>query len=139
LATPATRGRHRARSPSIPPTTTFDVLEQALKVRHLRNAYQKVGMFGFQDTRTVSADGGPSTNRGAQIRVFGFSHEGSFDTLLRFLSANVLSLSSAERKDLEAFIMVFPSDLAPIVGQQVTLTADLLAGPDAVDQSFLPR
>jgi hypothetical protein len=51
----------------------------------------------------------------------------------RFLSANVFSLSSAEQEDIEAFMMVFPTDLAPIVGQQVTLTPGLLAGTDASD------
>ncbi len=108
--------------------TTFDALTQVFKVPHLRNAYQKVGMFGFQD---VGGTDGPFTHTGDQIRGTGFSHDGSFDTLFRFVSANVFSLSSAEQQDVEAFIQVFPTDLAPIVGQQVTLSPALLAGTDA--------
>ena len=69
------------------------------KVPHLRNMYQKVGMFGFQD---ISATDGPFTNQGAQVRGSGFSHDGSFDTMDRFLSANVFALSSAEQEDIEA-------------------------------------
>lgn len=110
--------------------TTFDALTQVFKVPHLRNIYQKVGMFGFQD---VGSTDGPFTHQGDQVRGTGFSHDGSFDTIDRFTSASVFSLSSAEQADLEAFMMVFPTDLAPIVGQQVTLSPALLVGPDAVN------
>lgn len=108
--------------------STFDALTQVFKVPHLRNVYQKVGMFGFQD---IASTDGPFTHQGEQVRGFGFSHDGSFDSLFRFTSANVFSLSSAEQRDLEAFMMVFATDLAPIVGQQVTLSSELLAGPDS--------
>ncbi|MBW2498366.1 MAG: hypothetical protein JRF61_13925 [Deltaproteobacteria bacterium] len=108
--------------------STFDGEPQVFKVPHLRNAYQKVGMFGFQD---IGSTEGPFEDLGPQVRGFGFAHDGVFDTLDRFLSANVFSLSDAERRDLEAFIHVFPADLAPVVGQQVTLTQGLLAGSDA--------
>jgi hypothetical protein len=37
----------------------------------------------------------------------------------RFLSNTVYNTSSAEEQDLEAFMMVFPTDFAPVVGQQV--------------------
>ena len=94
--------------------TTFDAEPQVFKVPHLRNLYQKVGMFGFQD---IASTDGPFTHQGAQVRGTGFAHDGVFDTMDRFLSANVFSLSSAEQADLTAFMMVFPTDLAPIVGQ----------------------
>ncbi|MEM9173711.1 MAG: beta-propeller fold lactonase family protein [Myxococcota bacterium] len=110
--------------------TTFDAEPQVFKVPHLRNLYQKVGMFGFQD---ISRTDGPFTHQGDQIRGSGFAHDGVFDTMDRFLSVDVFSISSAEQADLAAFIMVFPTDLAPIVGQQVTLTPALLAGADAAD------
>jgi hypothetical protein len=48
-------------------------------------------------------------------------HDGSVDTVKTFLGAPVFSLNSPEENDLEQFSLVFPSDLAPIVGQQVTL------------------
>jgi hypothetical protein len=35
----------------------------------------------------------------------------------------VFTLSTQEKTDLEQFILQYPSDLAPIVGQQVTLTS----------------
>ncbi len=108
--------------------TTFDAEPQVFKVPHLRNLYQKVGMFGFQD---IDGTDGPFTNQGAQIRGTGFAHDGVFDTVDRFLSASVFTLSTVEQDDLAAFLMVFPTDLAPIVGQQVTLTPAVLAGADA--------
>ncbi len=106
---------------------------QEFKVPHLRNLYQKVGMFGFQEIRIgpVSATDGPFGNLGPQVRGFGFSHDGSVDTLNRFNSVIVFSLDATEQRDLEAFMQVFPSDLAPIVGQQVTLNPTLLSGSDA--------
>ena len=109
--------------------STFDALPQAFKVPHLRNMYQKVGMFGFQN---INSTDGPFTHQGPQIRGFGFSHDGSFDTLFRFVSASVFNILTPEdQEDLEAFMMAFPSDFAPIVGQQVTLTQGLLGGAGA--------
>jgi DNA-binding beta-propeller fold protein YncE/mono/diheme cytochrome c family protein len=87
---------------------------QNMKVAHLRNEYHKVGMFGLSV--------GP-VNTGEQIRGFGVLHDGSVDHVRSFLSAGVFGLSVTERLNLDAFIMRFPSDLAPIVGQQVTRTA----------------
>ena len=93
---------------------TFEGEPQTAKVAHMRNDYTKVGMFGS------SAGGG---HTGEQIRGFGVLHDGSIDTVRNFLSASVFSLNATEEANLEAFTFQFPSDLAPIVGQQVTLTA----------------
>ncbi len=41
----------------------------------------------------------------------------------RFLGASVFSLTDAEQHDLERFVLAFDSNLAPIVGQQITLNA----------------
>ena len=103
--------------------TTFEGETQHVKVPHLRNQYQKVGMFGMANPGGSFGFDGPFTNLGNQIRGFGFLHDGSVDTLFRFHSAALFSLDAAQQTDLEAFMMVFPSDLAPVVGQQVTLTA----------------
>ncbi|MEZ4281313.1 MAG: thrombospondin type 3 repeat-containing protein [Myxococcota bacterium] len=109
--------------------TTFDAEPQFFKVPHLRNLYQKVGMFGQPDVgNTTDAN---FDHQGPQIRGTGFNHDGSIDTAFRFFSNGVFSLSSAEQQDLEAFMMVFPTDFAPIVGQQVTLSPALLGGPTA--------
>jgi hypothetical protein len=69
---------------------------------------------------------------GNQIRGFGFTGDGSTDTIFRFLSATVFNPTAnsgfpqqnpdGARRDVEQFLLAFDSDLAPIVGQQVTLT-----------------
>ena len=105
------------------------------------------------------------------MRGFGFLHDGSVDTVFRFLSslvflqrgpnpnlgidprtpANLLDANGKDpgnvgglpnplipgqdlvtlRRDLEAFLLAFDSNLAPIVGQQITLTKrnGAVAGP----------
>ncbi len=94
---------------------SFEGETQHFKVPHMRNMYHKVGMFG------QSAGNGPNT--GDQIRGVGFLHDGSVDTIFNFLGAGVFNLSNTQQQRLEAFSLQFPSDLAPVVGQQVTLTA----------------
>jgi DNA-binding beta-propeller fold protein YncE len=88
---------------------SFEGEPQNAKVPHLRNAYSKVGMFSAA---------------GAQVRGFGFLHDGSIDTVNTFLSAPVFNLSQLQRDELVQFVLAFPSDLAPIVGQQVTLRSN---------------
>jgi len=118
---------------------SFEGLTQIVKIPHLRNIYEKVGMFGdpaigiFQ-----AADSGPM---GDQIRGFGFSMDGSADTIFRFLTAVVFAPTSNSgfpqinpdftRQGVEQYLLAFDSDLAPIVGQQVTLTStnSAAAGP----------
>jgi len=87
---------------------------QTAKVPHMRNLYAKIGMFGS------SAGGGAL---GDQVRGFGFLHDGSVGSVDEFLKAPVFSLNNAQVADLEAYSLAFPTDLAPIVGQQVTLTS----------------
>jgi YVTN family beta-propeller protein len=93
--------------------TTFEGETQMFKVPHLRNVYQKIGMFG----RPQDAGTGP------QVRGVGVLHDGSIDTVFRFLGASVFTLSNAEQRQLEQFMFAFDSNLAPVVGQQVTLTS----------------
>lgn len=87
---------------------------QNFKVPHLRNAYQKVGMFGTFLT-------GP--HMGNQIRGYGYLHDGTVDTTAHFFDPRGFSVTAAQQRQLESLMLEFPSDLAPIVGQQVTLTA----------------
>jgi len=101
---------------------SFENESQILKIPHLRNAYQKVGMFGMMSVPFVG--GGDFGHQGDQVRGFGFLHDGSVDTLFRFLHATVfLFPGDADRRNVESFVLAFDSDLAPIVGQQVTLSA----------------
>jgi YVTN family beta-propeller protein len=95
---------------------SFEGEVQNAKVPHLRNAYTKIGMF---------------LSPGIQVRGSGFLHDGAVDTVNNFLGAAVFNLSATEQTDLEQFILRFPSDLAPVVGQQVTLTStnSVAAGP----------
>jgi len=85
---------------------SFEGEPQNAKVPHMRNMYAKIGMF---------------FSAGDQIRGFGFLHDGSVDTIKTFVEAGVFSLNNSQEIDLEAFAHVFPSDLAPIVGQQITI------------------
>lgn len=112
-------------------SASFEGITQIVKIPHLRNMYQKVGMFGAP---RVNFFGAPDTgNVGNQIRGFGFVNDGSVDTLFRFFTAVVfnpqlaagfpIANPDATRRDVVEFMLAFDSDLAPIVGQQVTLTS----------------
>ncbi|WPB82050.1 hypothetical protein KYC5002_23420 [Archangium violaceum] len=101
------------------------------KTPQLRNMYQKIGMFGVgYDFGFTPADG----FMGDQIRGFGFNSDGSVDTLFRFNSGfdfhpifNSVGIPEGPegyqaKLDMEQFMLAFDTNLAPIVGQQVTLT-----------------
>ena len=107
------------------------VIPQMFKIPHLRNMYDKIGMFG--DPKVDTFDAPDSGNTGDQIRGFGFTNDGTLDTMFRFFTAAVfrpmptagfpLLNPDGTRRDVEQFMLAFDSDLAPIVGQQVTLTS----------------
>jgi DNA-binding beta-propeller fold protein YncE len=109
---------------------SFEGIQQIFKIPHLRNMYDKVGMFGFP--RVSFFNNNTNGFQGAQVRGFGFTNEGSVDTLFRFFNAVVFNpqLNSgfplinpdATRRNVEQYVLAFDTDLAPIVGQQVTLT-----------------
>lgn len=115
--------------------STFDGGTQHFKVPHLRNIYQKIGMFGMASPipgalgGAFEGDPDPFGNKGPQIRGFGFNHEGGVDTVFRFLSSTVFSLTDSEQTELTAAMVSFPTDLAAIVGQQVTLTPASSSNP----------
>jgi DNA-binding beta-propeller fold protein YncE len=117
---------------------------QPIKVPHFRNLYQKVGMFGlpnpefFPGVPVFAPIPGQEGFLGEQIRGFGFSRAGDEDSVLRFVSAfafqdffpfapNPEGFPQTEagltmRRQLADFLLAFDSNLAPIVGQQVTIT-----------------
>jgi len=121
--------------------STFETLSMEFKVPHLRNIYQKVGMFGMRPT--AFATGVDQTFMGDQVRGTGYLHDGSFATVFNFLNGDAFQLNESQREDVEAFLMAFDSDLAPIVGQQVTLTDQNQAQADGrvnvlIAQSGMP-
>ncbi|MBI3784902.1 MAG: hypothetical protein HY270_16035 [Deltaproteobacteria bacterium] len=104
--------------------SSFEGETQHFKIPHLRNLYQKVGMFSAATLPGFAGD---------QIRGFGFLHDGSVDTVLRFLNAGVFNFPGGDpqRRQVEDFVMAFDSNLAPVVGQQITLSSSnaLTVGP----------
>jgi DNA-binding beta-propeller fold protein YncE len=100
-------------------------ITENFKVPQLRNMYQKAGMYG------IAATSGNST--GAQIRGFGFSHDGSIDTLNSFFSDIVFNFpapAATTRAQVISFVMAMDSDWLPIVGQQVTWRPSSDAGTE---------
>ena len=104
--------------------STFEGETQMFKIPHLRNAYQKVGMFGRPQD---------SVFQGPQVRGFGFLHDGSVDTIFHFLGAGVFTLTGPEQRSLEQFVLAFDTNLAPVVGQQVTRSAAVTTGGGRLD------
>ncbi len=118
---------------------------QIFKVPQLRNLYTRVGMFGLPD-REGFLPSHTNEHQGEQIRGFGFLHDGATDGLINFLRGGVFDNGEEPckegntpahgcefnagfvgipdetvRQGLVDFMMEFDSDLAPIVGQQITL------------------
>jgi DNA-binding beta-propeller fold protein YncE len=90
-------------------------IAEDFKAPQLRNMYTKVGMFGFS--------GGNESATGAQIRGFGFGHEGALDTLENFLRDPVFFFpppADISRRQVVSFVLAFDSDMLPVVGQQIT-------------------
>jgi len=116
---------------------TFDGGTEGFKTPHLRNEYQKVGMFGMPDNPT---NPGSDAFLGDQVRGFGFNHDGSIPTVFRFNSftspAGFQQSPTVPggfppgpegdklKSQVEQYFLAFDSNLAPIVGQQTTLTQD---------------
>lgn len=87
--------------------------ERNVKIPHFRDFYQKVGMFGW------GFNSPPAT--GPQIRGFGYNHNGA--TTSNFILAD-LGMPADDLSALRAYLFAFPSESAPILGQQVTLRDD---------------
>ncbi|MDH3652799.1 MAG: hypothetical protein OEN21_00885 [Myxococcales bacterium] len=122
---------------------SFEAEPQIFKIPHFRNLYQKVGMFGMPNVDfNLPGDG---SHMGDQVRGTGYLHDGATDTLFRFFTADVfqnpgLLFNEAnvgfdggdpQRRDVEDALLAFDSDLAPIVGQQVTLDDTNFSDVDA--------
>src|SRR5436305_2563470 len=117
---------------------TFDGGIEGFKTPHLRNQYQKVGMFGMPNN---PVNPGSDDFLGDQVRGFGFNHDGSIPTIFRFNSFTSPhagfnqspgipggflpgAAGDLQKRQVEDFLLAFDSNLAPIVGQQTTLTKE---------------
>ena len=106
---------------SVPAGTSRQVVSAAailqtqdMKVPQLRNLYKKTG---FTDQPLA-----------VNKRGFGFTHDGSFDNLFRFLQQPLFNFDGnaqgdLDRRDLEAFLLAFDTGTAPAVGRQITFDA----------------
>ncbi len=111
--------------------SSFDNEAQEFKIAHLRNLYQKVGMYGM----AYSGFFNPGDNgfKGPSVRGFGFMHDGSCDTLFRFMHSIAFNERPAPffnvgfppgpdgdqmRRDVVDFLLAFDSNLKPAVGVQ---------------------
>ena len=115
----------------------FEGETQIMKTAHLRNMYQKVGMFGLPNRPGFNRL--DSSHLGDQVRGVGILHDGATDTIFSFLQGSVFNNQGdvgfnggqRQRRDVEQYMFAFESDLAPIVGQQITLSASSTAAMKA--------
>ncbi|TAM23619.1 MAG: hypothetical protein EPN60_14880, partial [Nevskiaceae bacterium] len=123
-------------------TRTADSAQDTFKIPHLRNMYQKVGMFG---AAAGALQGQPEYLVGEQVRGFGYLNDGSISTIDMLLHHPtnflfpLLGLQGGltvpeQRANLQAFILSIDTGLRPIVGQQLTITAGSLAEPAVQDR-----
>ncbi|ESP90235.1 MULTISPECIES: YncE family protein [Pseudoalteromonas] len=106
---------------------------QILKIPHLRNLANRVGAFGIVPNEDVNMHTVPDPSvfdfKGDQIKGFGFLKDGGIDTIGNFFGSSRFFdtgkgtgfQTAQQRLDTEQYMFAFPGDLAPIVGQQITL------------------
>jgi hypothetical protein len=85
---------------------------QDMKTAHLRNLYQKNNF-----RKTVG---------GTSLGGFGFTHDGAIATLDEFLAQPVFgtfSTDPARRANLTAYLLCFPTGMAPAVGYSRTVSS----------------
>ncbi len=102
---------------------SFENEPQDFKIAHLRNLYQKVGMFGMSPVSGGIFKGGKE-HTGDQIRGFGYIHDGSVDSIFHFHQSSVFFFEkgASKQREVEQFMLAMDSNMKPIIGQQITLT-----------------
>ena len=93
---------------------------QDFKIPHLRNVYTRIGMFG----QTFREKTSTSKFMGDQVTGYGLSHDGAVDTMETFLTVSVFHVEPEDVDSVFEFVTQVPTGLAPVVGQQVTLSPD---------------
>jgi YVTN family beta-propeller protein len=103
---------------------------QTIKIPHLRNLYTRAGTFGYPDNDPLfNRPGLPfydASHQGDQVRGNGFTHDGSKDSPMRFFNAFIFAPEGPHdfetMVEITDFMYAMETNLAPIVGQQATLT-----------------
>ncbi|MEI9987392.1 MAG: hypothetical protein WDN69_32165 [Aliidongia sp.] len=74
---------------------SFEGITQIFKIPQLRNMYTKIGMFGLPAVQFFNnVDTG---NTGPQVRGFGFTNDGTIDTMFDFFHARVFKPAAGQR------------------------------------------
>jgi DNA-binding beta-propeller fold protein YncE len=157
---------------------SFELEPQVFKVPHLRNMYEKIGMFGSSPDTNLLGTALPMVNPAfpelnpsvPAVRGFGYTHDGSVGTLEHFFTAQVFiqfpvgvpavingvvvgpnpggvpffkfdpttkqivgleTSGFSLRRAIVAFALAFDSNMRPVVGQQITLTASNASSANA--------
>jgi YVTN family beta-propeller protein len=103
----------------LPSGTTHEIIPRALlanesqsiKVPQLENLHEKTGF---------------NRNSMNNNRGFGFTHDGTVDTIVRFLESPVFQFAAGaagvqQRLDMEAYMLTFSFETHPAIGRQTTL------------------
>jgi hypothetical protein len=120
-------------------STREGAVSQDFKVPHLRNVYQKVGMFGVPPGLLNIP---PSGFLGEQVRGFGLLHDGSIASPFNFLQVfdfEMFTLGDPERRAVEAFQFALDTGLKPAVGQQLSVSQASFTAPGVVDPAVRVR
>jgi DNA-binding beta-propeller fold protein YncE len=109
---------------------------EGIKIPHLRNLYQKVGLFGQAPTGFEETGVGFAATPflGPQVRGFGYFKEGMIGSIFGVASTSAVVgiTSEATRRDVESFLLAFGTGLAPAVGQQLTATPATVGDPTTI-------
>jgi YVTN family beta-propeller protein len=106
---------------------------QSVKVAPFRGIYQKIGM---------------NKSPGEQITGFGFSHDGSFDTLFNFQKAPQFNFGQAGndstadlwRNEIGQMLLKFDTGTAPAVGLMVTVdAANKVSASSRINNVLIPE
>jgi len=101
---------------------SFVIGGRLFKVPTHRNTYERAGMFGRAPSRTLRRD---PDHMGPQIRGYGYTHDGGADTVVRFVSYPAFRWrgGDVDRRAIEQYLFAFESNMKPVTGQQITLSA----------------
>ena len=72
---------------------------------------------------TPAGAGGRDRRHGRRAHRQRGAADAGIDTLARFLSSTVFTLSTVQARDLAEFLFTYDTGFAPVVGQQVTVSA----------------